>query len=333
MTASSPTGRASGHPAAVPGGAASARDWVELGKPRITLLLLVTCMAGTALAAAGSATVTALTVLATALGFTLSSAGASACNHVLDRGIDARMPRTRLRPVARGAISPRAAWAYGIALLLLGAGVLWAGATPLAAVLSTAGGVFYVAGYGLLKRTTIHNTVLGGIAGAVPPLVGWAAVTGSVADPMPWALFALMFCWQPPHFWALSLLIRRDYAGAGVPMLPVVKGELATVRATWRWTWIALASSALPLLAGAGVVYAAGAAAAGVFLLLRMRDLRTAVLAAADAPDALDGRGTQRGLVRPGTVAHRAARDGFLGSMLWLAACVLALVFDAALPL
>jgi len=170
--------------------------------------------------------------------------------------------------------------------------------------------------------------VRGGVAGAVPPLVGWVAVTGNLASPMPWVLFAIMFMWQPAHFWPLSLLIREEYGRAGFQMLPNTHGERATVRATWRWTWLTVATTCVPLATGdAGLVYAAGALAANVYLVRRMWALVAADRARgadeATAPPLVGSNVDPAGRV--------AARRAFLGSLVWLAVIFLALVVDALL--
>ena len=203
-------------------------DYVALTKPRVMSLLLVTAFGGMALAAEGLPGAGLIgTVL---LGGALASGGASALNHWLDRDIDRLMARTSTRPVASERVSGRQALVFGLVLNVLAFALLWWGANLLAASLAMGGSVFYVLVYTLwLKRTTTQNIVIGGAAGAVPPLVGWAAVTGGLALPA-FYLFAIIFFWTPPHFWALALLIRRDYAAAGIPMLPVVAGEDSTRR-------------------------------------------------------------------------------------------------------
>lgn len=298
---------------------AGAAAWLELTKPRIVQLMLVTCVAAMMLAAGG---VPELRLLAaTCVGLALSIGGASAVNHVLDRDLDRRMTRTQWRPVASGAISPTAATLFGLALFTLGGAVLCLAVNPLTAWCGLFGGAFYVAVYTPLKRVSSHNTVVGGVAGAMPPLVGWAAVTGGLDSVLAWTLFAIMFTWQPAHFWPLSLLLRADYERAGFRMLPVTHGERATVRATWRWTWLAVATTLVPVVTGdVGVAYAVGAAAANVFLVRRMWALVRADRA----------RGEGELLVGPIASAGRdAARGAFLGSLVWLALLFAALGLDA----
>lgn len=201
-------------------------DYVALTKPRVMLLLLVTAFGGMVLAAEGLPGAGLITTVI--IGGALASGGASALNHWLDRDIDRKMERTSTRPVASERVSGRQALVFGLILNVLAFALLWWGANLLAALLAMAGSVFYVLVYTKwLKRTTTQNIVVGGAAGAVPPLVGWAAVTGGLTLPA-FYLFAIIFFWTPPHFWALALLIRRDYAEAGVPMLPVVAGEDST---------------------------------------------------------------------------------------------------------
>jgi protoheme IX farnesyltransferase len=202
--------------------------YVQLTKPRVMSLLLVTTAAAMVVAAHGLPPLGL--VLATLLGGALMSGGAGAINHYVDRDIDPLMGRTAWRPIPSGRISPRRALVFGIALSLMATLVLLAFANALAAALALVGLFGYVGVYSLwLKRSTPSNIVIGGAAGAVPPLVGWAAVTGDLGLTA-WYLFAIVFFWTPPHFWALSLLIKQHYARAHVPMLPVVRGEAET-----RW--------------------------------------------------------------------------------------------------
>lgn len=198
-------------------------DYVALTKPRIMLLLLVTALTGLVLASRGVPSLgLTLTVLT---GGALASGGASALNHWYEEDLDRKMGRTRRRPVAAGRVQPRHALYFGLALNGLAFGLLSAGTNFLAAGLAMAGTLVYFFVYTVwLKRTTPQNIVIGGAAGAIPPLVGWAAATGTVGLPA-WYLFAIIFFWTPPHFWALALVIREDYARAGVPMLPVVEGD------------------------------------------------------------------------------------------------------------
>jgi protoheme IX farnesyltransferase len=208
---------------------ASARDYLTLTKPRIMTLLLLTGAAGMFVGAQGVPPLGLFAV--TMLGLALACGGASALNHVLDRDIDALMgSRTERRPVASGRVSPAQALEFGIVLSALSFALLASAVNVLTAVLALVGNVFYVLVYTRwLKRSTPQNIVIGGAAGAVPPLVGYAAATGSLALPALW-LFLIVFLWTPPHFWALALMIKNAYAAAGVPMLPVVRGDRETAR-------------------------------------------------------------------------------------------------------
>jgi protoheme IX farnesyltransferase len=185
---------------------------------------------------------------ATLGGLALACGGASALNHVLDRDIDVHMRRTDRRPVAAGRVAPERALEFGVALSALSFVVLASFVNVLAALLAVAGNLFYVVVYTrYLKRSTPQNIVIGGAAGAVPPLVGWAAATGNLTLPALF-LFLIVFYWTPPHFWALALLIRRDYEAARIPMLPVVKGEAETARSIVRYTVLLIAVSMLPVI-------------------------------------------------------------------------------------
>ena len=239
-------------------------DYVALTKPRVMSLLLVTAFGGMVLAAEG---LPGAGLIATVIiGGALASGGASALNHWLDRDIDRKMERTSTRPVASERVSGRQALVFGLVLNALAFALLWWGANLLAASLAMGGSVFYVLVYTKwLKRTTAQNIVVGGAAGAVPPLVGWAAVTGGLTLPA-FYLFAIIFFWTPPHFWALALLIRRDYAEAGVPMLPVVAGEESTRRHILLYTLALTMLSLLLYLAtdSLGPVYLVSATALGL---------------------------------------------------------------------
>ena len=198
------------------------RDYVALTKPRIIVLLLVTALGGMFLASQGAPE--ASLIILVLGGGTLASGGANAMNHALDKDIDERMDRTKGRPVVTGRIDANQALAFGIALNLLAFTLLSTMVNPLSAALTLSATLFYVLVYTkVLKRTTPQNIVIGGAAGAIPPMVGWTAVTGQLDLPALY-LFAIVFFWTPPHFWALSLILKDDYARAGVPMLPVVAG-------------------------------------------------------------------------------------------------------------
>jgi protoheme IX farnesyltransferase len=254
--------------------AAVLRDYLALTKPRIIALLLVTTVA--TMFAADPAGPAAVTVLWTMLGGYLAAGGAGAINHYVDRDRDARMARTRGRPLVAGRIEPLHGLVFGVALGALATLQLALTVNVLAAALALCGLLGYVFVYTIwLKPLTPQNIVIGGAAGAVPPLVGWAAATGGLA---PEALypFGIVFLWTPPHFWALSLLIKDDYARTGVPMLPVVKGEAATRRQILAYSVILVAFTLLPVATGfLGAVYAIAAAALGAgFVALAVRLLR-----------------------------------------------------------
>jgi len=251
------------------------RDYVTLTKPRVMTLLLLTGVCGAAVGAHGRPSPQLLAI--TLVGLALACGGAAALNHVLDRDIDRLMgPRTASRPVAAGRMTAPRALEFGLALSAASFTVLASTANLLAALLALAGGAFYVLVYtGFLKRRGPQNIVLGGAAGAVPPLVGYAAATGSVAVPAIW-LFVLVCLWTPPHFWALALLLKEHYKRANVPMLPVVSGDTATLRRILGYTVILVAASVVPFLTGTfGPLYLAAALLlGGLFLALAWRLLR-----------------------------------------------------------
>src|SRR3954470_9285484 len=228
------------------------RDYLTLTKPKVQSLLLFTTI--TTMYVAGDPSLEL--VFLTCLGGALSAGGAGAINHAVDRDIDRAMARTADRPVASGRVSAAAATAFGLALGTASFLLLTLTVNPLAAALSLSGLLGYVCVYTLwLKRTTPQNIVIGGAAGAVPPLVAWAAVTGGL-EGMAFYMFAIVFFWTPPHFWALSLLMKDEYAKAGIPMLPVVRGEDETRRQILLYTVVLYAVSQLPFCAGAfGATY------------------------------------------------------------------------------
>jgi protoheme IX farnesyltransferase len=257
-----------------------AADYIALTKPRVQTLLLFTTV--TTMLVAGSPSVGL--VLLTCLGGYLSAGGAGAINHAFDRDIDAQMARTANRPVPSGRVSARAATIFGCVLAVLSVVVLATWVNPLAAGLSLCGFFGYTLVYTVwLKRRTPQNIVIGGAAGAVPPLVGWAAVTGGL-DGMALYLFAIVFFWTPPHFWALSLLMKGEYERVGVPMLPVARGEGETRRQILLYTVLLYAVTQLPFCAGGlGAIYLVaslvlgGLFIAGAWLLLRRADRRSAL--------------------------------------------------------
>jgi protoheme IX farnesyltransferase len=200
-----------------------------LTKPRVVVLLLITTLAAMLMVHPGLPPLEL--IFFTLLGGALGAGGAGAINHYIDRDIDPLMGRTAWRPIPSGTIAPRKALWFGIGLAIIATIELVVLVNPLAAFLSLLGLLGYVFIYTLwLKRSTPSNIVIGGAAGAIPPLVGWAAVTGEISSLTAWYLFAIVFFWTPPHFWALSLLIRQHYERAGVPMLPVVRGDVETRR-------------------------------------------------------------------------------------------------------
>jgi protoheme IX farnesyltransferase len=216
-------------------------DYYELTKPRIAYLLLVTTFAAMVMAARGFPPL-GLTLL-TLLGGALAAGSAGAFNCVIDRDIDRLMTRTMSRPVAMGRITPLAGVVFATLLGCVSFAILYGFVNPLAAWLSLAGNAYYVLVYTLwLKRTTTLNIVIGGAAGAVPPLVGWAAVSHSIGAPA-LGLFALIFLWTPPHFWALALMANTDYHKANVPMLPNVRGAERTKKEIFVYTLVLVAMS------------------------------------------------------------------------------------------
>jgi protoheme IX farnesyltransferase len=255
-------------------------DYVALTKPKVQSLLLLTTV--TTMLVAGHPSL--WLILATLLGGSLAAGGAGAVNHVYDRDIDAQMPRTADRPVAAGRISPRAGLAFGFVLAALSFVELLALVNLWAACLALSGFVGYTAVYTVvLKRRTPQNIVIGGAAGAVPPLVAWAAVAGHPTGTAVY-LFAIVFFWTPPHFWSLALLMKDEYARVGVPMLPVVRGENETRRQILLYSVLLYAVTQLPFCAGGfGAFYLVasmvlGAAfIAGAVLLYRRADRRTAL--------------------------------------------------------
>jgi heme o synthase len=242
------------------------RDYLSLLKLRVVVLLDATAVGVMIPAAHGHPKWSA--VLAVLAGGTLAAGGAHAINCWFDRDIDGEMYRTRRRPLPDGRIPAWHALVLGIFLIVVAFVVLWVGANLLAASLALAGALIYVFVYTIwLKRTTPQNIVIGGAAGAMPPLVGWAAATGSL-DLTAIALFGVIFFWTPPHFWALAQLIKNDYARANIPMLPVVAGERSAKRQTLVYAALTVAASLVPFFTGsAGPVYLAGAIVLGIGLV------------------------------------------------------------------
>lgn len=240
--------------------------YIALTKPRIIELLLITTIPSMVLAA-GRWPGTWL-VVATLIGGSLSAGGANALNMFYDRDIDEVMRRTRSRPLARHEVPPRNAFVFGVVLGVVGFAWLTVFTNVVAASISTAALLFYVFVYTRrLKRSTVQNIVIGGAAGAAPTLVGWAAVSGSVGVPG-WVLFFIVFYWTPPHFWALALRYREDYAAAGVPMLPVVAGVEATTRRMLLYTGLMVGVSLLLVPLGAmSWIYLVAAVVLGAWFL------------------------------------------------------------------
>ena len=257
-----------------------AADYFELTKPKVQTLLLFTTI--TSMEIAGSPKVSKIALCC--LGGYMSAGGAGAVNHYYDRDIDAQMKRTATRPVPAGRISPRAALTFGISLATLSFVLMWTTLGLLPAALALSGFLGYVLVYTMwLKRSTPQNIVIGGAAGAVPPLVGWAATRGSLS----WTavyLFAIVFYWTPPHFWALSLLMKDEYAKVSIPMMPVVRGERETRRQILLYTLLLYAVTQLPFCAGEfGGIYLGASMLLGVAFiggavaLYRRADRRTAL--------------------------------------------------------
>jgi heme o synthase len=243
------------------------QSYYQLTKPRIIPLLLITTAGSMWIAAKGQ--VDLVLLLVTMTGGTLAAASAQVINCIYDRDIDYEMERTRHRPIPAGKIEPRGALIFAIALAVISFTLLTVFANLLAALLAFAGIVYYVVVYThWLKRHTTQNIVIGGAAGAIPALVGWAAVTGTL-NWGAWVIFASVFLWTPPHFWALALMIRDDYAKVGIPMLPLVVGDPATVKQIWYYTLVTVATTLLLVypLHNSGIVYGAIALSLGAIFI------------------------------------------------------------------
>jgi protoheme IX farnesyltransferase len=280
-------------------------DYLTLTKPSIVLLLLITAAGGMFLAAQGVPSLMLMALVG--VGGALGAGGANAINHYLDRDIDEVMLRTRQRPVPSNRIAPRKALGFGILLNLIGFLVLGTWINLLAATLTLVAALFYIFVYtSWLKRATPQNIVIGGAAGAVPPLVGWAAVTGGLDLPALY-LFAIIFFWTPPHFWALSLLLQKDYQRAGIPMLPVVSSREYTVLNIFLYSILLSALTlAFVIFPAVGWVYFGSASLlSAIFLWLAWRLLRDS--------------------------AARRARKLYLYSLLYLALLFVAVMVDSVL--
>lgn len=231
------------------------QSYYQLTKPRIIPLLLITTAGSMWIAASGE--VDPILLLVTLTGGTLAAASAQTINCIYDRDIDYDMERTRHRPIPSGRVQPRDALIFAVILGVISFALLSIFANLLSAFLAMSGIVFYLLIYThWLKRNSTQNIVIGGAAGAIPALVGWAAVTGTLS-PTAWLIFGIVFVWTPPHFWSLALMIRDDYAKVGVPMLPVVAGEEATVWQIWWYTLVTVAATFLLVypLHSVGIIY------------------------------------------------------------------------------
>lgn len=250
------------------------KSYYQLTKPRIIPLLLITTAASMWIASNGR--VDPILLLVTLLGGTLAAASAQVLNCVYDRDIDYTMTRTRKRPIPSGRVQSLHALIFAGVLGILSFSILTVFTNLLAALLAMSGIVFYMLIYThWLKRHTTQNIVIGGAAGSIPPLVGWAAVTGDLSL-VPWLLFAIIFLWTPPHFWALALMIKEDYAEVNVPMLPVVKGEEVTVNQIWIYSWLVVPCSLLLVypLGNLGLVYGIAAIYLGYKFLYKAWELK-----------------------------------------------------------
>jgi protoheme IX farnesyltransferase len=249
------------------------RDFYELGKPRVVMLIMFTAIAGMFLAAPGFPPPNAL-IFGT-LGIALAASSAAVINHVLDRKFDAQMARTRNRPLPTGHVTGQQAIAYAAILGVLSMLLLWVCVNPLTAVLTFSSLIGYAVVYTVwLKHATPQNIVIGGAAGAAPPVLGWTAVTGHV-DPYALLLFLIIFTWTPPHFWALAIARRDEYAQAGIPMLPVAYSIEFTRLHILLYTILLVIVTLLPYLTGmSGLIYLAAALGLGGFFLFRASQLK-----------------------------------------------------------
>jgi len=287
------------------------RDYVVLTKPKVISLLLLTTVGAMFIAASGFPGLIPLVGLI--VGGAMSAGAAGAFNMVYDRDIDGRMKRTASRPTVTHVVASRDALLFALALTVLSFLIIWAASNLLAALLSWSGIAFYVLIYTMwLKRSTWQNIVIGGAAGAIPPLVGWAAVTGELSL-LAWMLFALVFMWTPVHFWALALMIKDDYAAVGVPMAPSVIGERATVMQMVMYAALTMLLTVIPFALQAFTLgYFVAALALNVILALRVLRLFA--------------------VVRSGASVDRAtALPVYKYSMLYLALLFLSMALDRAL--
>jgi len=287
-----------------------ARDWLALLKPRVMTLVVFSGIVGLLVAPGSIHPVLALTAI---LCIAIGAGAAGAINMWYDRDIDAVMRRTASRPIPAGRIRPEAALSFGVVLAVASTMVMGLAVNPVAGAVLAASIGFYVFVYTMwLKRRTPQNIVIGGAAGAFPPVIGWAAVTGSLSVEA-LVMFAIIFVWTPPHFWALSLYASGDYQRAGVPMLPVVAGARATRRQIWWYSLLLVPVSLLPVAIGmAGPAYAAAAGVLGAYFLYVMWRVKR---------DAQDESGVSLSNDAP-------ARAGFRYSILYLFALFTALAAD-----
>lgn len=282
--------------------AASWRDFYEMCKPRVVMLMILTSLVGMFLAVPGMVPMDVL--IFGNLGIALVAGSGAVVNHLIDRKIDIIMKRTHNRPVAQGRVEPRSAAIFAIVIGVLGMAILLLLVNPLSAWLTLASFIGYAFIYtGYLKHATPQNIVIGGLSGAMPPLLGWAAVTGTI-EPGALILVLIIFAWTPPHFWALAIHRKDEYAKSGVPMLPVTHGEFVTKVHIIVYTVMLIAASVLPFFTGmSGWLYLASALALGIGFLAWSILL----------------------MVRPGPTT---AMDTFKYSILYLALLFVALVVD-----
>jgi protoheme IX farnesyltransferase len=254
------------------------KSYYQLTKPRIIPLLLITTAA--AMWMAGRGQVDPFLVFVTLLGGTLAAASAQTLNCIYDRDIDYEMLRTRSRPIPSGRVKSSHALIFALILGILSFTIFVVFVNLLSALLAMSGIVFYLLVYThFLKRHSTQNIVIGGAAGSIPPLVGWAAVTGDLSW-APWALFTIIFLWTPPHFWALALMIKDDYAQVNVPMMPVIEGEESTVRQIWFYTLLVVPLTFLLVypLQASGIVYSLFAVVLGAIFVYKAWQLTQAPL-------------------------------------------------------
>lgn len=300
---SQPNSRATALPQGLAPSQAGFSDYFELTKPRLSFMSILTALVGYL---AADAERNLLVLGSLLVGTSLAAGGAAALNQWMEHESDARMARTRRRPVPAGIVSPVAALSFGFGLSLLGCLVLFLGANALSANLAAITILTYIFAYTPLKKVTVHNTLVGAVPGAIPPLIGWAAATEGL-NPLGWMLFAILFLWQLPHFYAIAWMHRNDYQQAGYRMLPQVdlSGQ-KTARDSLIYTLALVVCSLLPLIPGfTGWLYGGVALILGTIFMLRAWDFL-------NQPDQRD----------------RTARALFLTSILYLPVLLLALVLD-----